>query len=155
MKKSLIWITAGIATVGFAVPAFAARNDSPEHPAPAPVTVATATPTMATANTSNSTAAIVASSDDNIAHDASDDNGIDIATNNSIDDNGIDDTTTNSVEDLSGPCDEAEHSTDPTCTGVTSPSTDVNAAHDANEDNSAHGGGSIDSGHNGGNETDG
>ena len=41
MKKSLIWITAGIATVGFAVPAFAARGDSPEHIAPAPVTVAT------------------------------------------------------------------------------------------------------------------
>jgi hypothetical protein len=154
MKKSLIWITAGIATVGFAVPAFAARGDSPEHIAPAPVTVATA-PTMARSNTVNSTVATVASADDNIAHDATDDNGIGNATSNSVDDNGVDDATKNSVEDLSGPCDEAEHATDPTCTGVTSPSTDGTAAHDATDDNSAHSGGSDDSGHKGGNESDG
>jgi hypothetical protein len=155
MKKSLIWITAGIATVGFAVPAFAARGDSPEHIAPAPVTVATATPTMATSNTVNSTVATVSSTDDNIAHDATDDNGIDNATSNSVDDNGVDDATTNSVEDISGPCDEAEHATDPTCTGIASTSTDDTAAHDANDDNSAHSGGNDGSGQHGGNESDG
>ncbi len=127
MKKSLIWITAGIATVGFAVPAFAARGDSPEHIAPAPVTVVTAAPTMATSNTVSAAVATVASADDNIAHDATDDNGIDNTTSNSVDDNGLDDTTTNSVEDISGPCDEAEHATDPTCTGATAASTDDSA----------------------------
>jgi hypothetical protein len=139
MKKSLIWITAGIATVGFGVPAFAARGDSPEHIAPTQVTVATATPIMATSNTVNpATVATVASADDN---DANDDNSVDNATSNSVDDNGVDDVTTNSVEDISGPCDEAEHATDPTCTGVTATSTD---------DNSVHSGGSDDSGHRGG-----
>jgi hypothetical protein len=167
MNKSLIWITAGIAAVGFAVPAFAARGDSPEHIAPAQVTVATAAPTptlaVAASNAVNPTAAtvaptvapIVASTDDNIAHDATDDN----IAHDATDDNGVDatddDATENSVEDISGPCDEAEHATDPTCTGVAASANNDNSAHDANDDNSAHGGGSDDSGHNGGNETDG
>ena len=123
MKKSLIWITAGIATVGFAVPAFAARGDSPEHIAPAPVTVATAAPTMATSNTVSAAVATVASTDDNAAHNATDDNGIDNTTSNSVDDNGLDDATTNSVEDISGPCDEAEHASDPACVGGGAPKT--------------------------------
>ena len=110
---------------------------------------------MATSNTVNSTVATVASADDSIAHDAADDNGIDNATSNSVEDNGVDDATTNSVDDVSGPCDEAEHATDPTCTGATSASSDDTAAHDANDDDSAHGGGSDDSGHKGGNELDG
>jgi len=164
MKKSLIWITAGVATVGFAVPAFAARGDSPEHVVvPSQVTVTTATPTVATSNTvTSATAATVASTDDNARHDANDDNGVDnTVTSNSIDDdddatddNGVDDATTNSVEDISGPCDEAEHATDPACTGVAASSTDDNGANDANDDNSAHSGGSDDSGHHGGGSDD-
>ena len=36
MKNSLIYITAGVAAVGFAVPAFAAHGDTPEHIEPTP-----------------------------------------------------------------------------------------------------------------------
>ena len=92
MKKSLIWITAGIATVGFGVPAFAARGDSPEHIAPSTVTVATTPPTVAAAPVVAATpaAATVVSTDDNAARDANDDNGVDNTTANSVDDNGID-----------------------------------------------------------------
>ena len=143
MKKSLIWITAGIATVGFGVPAFAARGDSPEHIAPSTVTVATTPATVAAAPVVAATpaAAPVVSNDDN---------GVDNTTANSVDDNGID-ATENSVEDVSGPCDEAEHATDPACAGVTAASTDDGVAHDATDDNSAHSGGGDDaSGHQGG-----
>jgi hypothetical protein len=137
MKKSLIWIAAGVAAVGFAVPAFAAHGDTPEHIVPTSVTVATA-PTIATSNTV----------EDNPARISIDDNGVDAsATVNSV--------TVNSVEDVSGPCDEAEHATDPRCTGATATSTDDNSGHDAGDDNSSHRGGSDDdSGHNRGGDDD-
>jgi hypothetical protein len=147
MKKSLIWITAGIATVGFAVPAFASHGDSPSDITPAQVTVATTATTnsvddTATTNSVDDTAT-TNSVDDSVTTNSVDDD----ATTNSIDD----DATTDSVEDISGPCDEAEHATDPRCTGVAGTSTD-DSGHDANEDNSGHGSensgqGSDDSGH--------
>ena len=100
MKKSLIYITAGIAAVGFGVPAFAAHGDAPRHSVPTQVTVATVAPTIATTN----------SVEDNPAHIGADDNGMDDSvTSNSVEDNparvGVDDNgvdagvTTNTVED--------------------------------------------------------
>jgi len=93
MKKSLIWITAGIATVGFGVPAFAARGDSPEHIAPAKATVPATVATVSTID-DKGVDTTVNSVDDNgvdnpATHDVNDDNGVD-ATVNSIDDNGVD-----------------------------------------------------------------
>ncbi len=171
MKKSLIYITAGIAAVGFAVPAFAAHGDTPEHIVPTPATVAsTTTPTTPTSNsvasvtvatTSNTvedvsgpcdeaehandprcTGATVASTDDNATENSVDDH----ATENSVDD----DATENSVEDVSGNCDEAEHANDASCTGVAAPAVADDSGHDVNDDNSGrHSGGSDDSGHGG------
>ena len=90
MKKSLIYITAGIAAVGFGVPAFAAHGDAPRHSVPTQVTVATVAPTIATTNTV----------EDNTARIGVDDNGTSTsvastATVNSVEDNpariGVDD----------------------------------------------------------------
>ena len=127
MKKSLIYITAGIAAVGFGVPAFAAHGDAPRHSVPTQVTVATVAPTIATTNsvednparigaddngTSNSVASSVTSNsvEDNPARVGVDDDGVDDSvTSNSVEDNparvgvdddGVDDSvTTNTVED--------------------------------------------------------
>ena len=49
MKKSLIWTTAGIAAVGFGVPAFAAQGDAPRPVAPAQVVTVTTPATAAAA----------------------------------------------------------------------------------------------------------
>ncbi|HEY0521727.1 MAG TPA: hypothetical protein VGC84_19705 [Ilumatobacteraceae bacterium] len=165
MKKSLIWITAGVATVGFAVPAFAAHGSAPRHDDPAVVTLASVATT--TANSVQPTIATTTALGDNATQNSVDDNATqnsveDNATQNSVDDNATDnsvddatensvdddatessvddDATENSVEDVSGPCDEAEHANDPRCTNVSPTVTD---------DNSGHGGGSDDSGHGG------
>lgn len=143
MKKSLIWITAGVAAIGFGVPAFAAHGDSPSDTVPTQAPVVAAVP--------------VASIDDNVRSSGVDDNATrnsvdDNVTTNSVDDNvtvnSVDDSATvNSVEDISGPCDEAEHANDPLCTGATVTSTDDNGSHDANDDSSGRHGGNDDSGH--------
>jgi hypothetical protein len=125
MKNSIIWITAGVAAIGFGVPAFAANGDSPSDIAPTRVTVATTTQ--------------VTAPDDSVTTNSVDDS----VTTNSVDDN----TTVNSVEDISGPCDEAEHATDPRCTGAAS-STEDNSGHDSNDDNSGDDGTDDNSGHN-------
>ena len=147
MKKSLIWITAGVATVGFAVPAFAAHGSAPRHDDPAVVTLASVATT--TANSVQPTIATTTALGDTATQNSFDDNATqnsveDNATQNSVDDNAtdnsVDDATENSVEDVSGPCDEAEHANDPRCTNVSPTVTD---------DNSGHGGGSDDSGHGG------
>jgi hypothetical protein len=177
MKKSLIWITAGIAAVGFGVPAFAARGDAPRQIVPAQVTVATATPTTETSNSVDSarvttvTAATTVNTVEDIsgpcdeaehANDprcagvtvASTQNSIDDnATDNSVDDDATDNSvednaTNNSVEDISGPCDEAEHANDPRCTGVNGSSSNDDSGHNGSDDNSGRGG-SDDSGHGG------
>ncbi len=94
MKKSLIWTTAGIAAIGFGVPAFAAHNDDAPRPVlPAQVITVTtpayaATPTNSIDSSSVTTPSTPRSST----------------------------STPDSVEDISGPCDEAEHVNDPRCT---------------------------------------
>ncbi len=154
MKKSLIYIAAGIAAVGFAVPAFAAHGDTPEHIVPSQtpvsqVTVASIPNTITTTPTSNSqsidnapprtpwrTSAVRATRPSTptiprctgVAVASTDDN----ATTNSVDDNA----TSNSVEDISGPCDEAEHANDPRCTGATASAGADDSGHDVNDDNS-------------------
>jgi hypothetical protein len=90
MKKSLITITAGIAAIGFAVPAFAAHGDSPRDVVPTHATVTTGAPISAAPIT---------------------------VTSNSVEDNpariGVDDgVTSNSVEDNSahgGGSDDSGH----------------------------------------------
>ena len=77
--------------------------------------------------------------DDNATENSVDDVDDD-ATENSVDDD--DDATENSVEDVSGNCDEAEHASDPSCTGAAAPANSV-------DDNSGSGG-ADDSGHHGG-----
>jgi hypothetical protein len=133
MKKSLIYITAGIAAVGFAVPAFAAHGDTPEHIAPTQVTVATAAKTVTSAPaTSNTVDSVTVAT-----------------TSNSVEDNA----TSNSVEDISGPCDEAEHANDPRCTGVTTATAGADdSGHDVNDDNPGRHSGSDDSGSHGGSD---
>jgi hypothetical protein len=168
MKKSLIWTTAGIAAIGFGVPAFAARGDShnPVVPAPAVVTVATTptehnsvTPATVTNQTAPASLPVVSvsvptspASTPVSVDDANDDN----ATNNSVEDVNDDDTV-NSVEDVSGQCDEAEHANDPRCTnpGATRTSdnnNNNNSDRGGNNDNIGHDAGD-DSGH--GNSNDG
>lgn len=170
MKRSIIWTTAGIAAIGFAVPAFAANGNSTKPTVPASVTV--------TANTSKnsgtdsardiieaSTVASVAVTPTSVEDNATDNSVDDDATTNSVedisgncdeaehandaactggaqvgDDNEADDDDAN--EDVSGNCDEAEHATDPSCTGAAA--VDDNSGHDASDD-SGHG--SDDSGH--------
>jgi hypothetical protein len=122
--------------------------------APQAVLVAQSAPTVA--------AATPASIDDNSTGNSVDDstrNSVgDDSTSNSVDDstsNSVDDSTRNSVDDISGPCDEAEHATDPRCAGsapVNAPanSTPANSTPDNSipgNDDSGHHGGGDDSGH--------
>jgi hypothetical protein len=103
MKKSLIWITAGVAAVGLGVPAFAAaRDDAPRHDDPSQITTVTAAPITSAA--ANVVAATV--------------------------------TTTAGVEDVSGPCDEVEHATDPRCAGVSVVADDNSVTDNSVTDNS-------------------
>jgi hypothetical protein len=144
MKKSIIWITAGVAAIGFGVPAFAAHGDSPSDITPTRDTVTTNSVDDSVTTNSVDDNATTNSVDDNATMNSVDDN----ATTNSVDDN----TTMNSVEDISGPCDEAEHATDPRCTGAAT-STDDNSGHDGTDDNSGHDGTDDNSGHNGGDDS--
>ena len=108
MKRSIIWTTAGIAAIGFAVPAFAANGNSTNPTVPASVTV-----TANTANNSGTDSARDIIEASTVAPAAVTPTSVDDnATPNSVDD----DTTTNSVEDISGNCDEAEHANDAACT---------------------------------------
>ena len=137
MNKSLIWITAGIAGIGFGIPAFAAmspQNDhpvtttptvvsTPEHPAgddsatslpstPAVISipVVTAAANAPLVTTANSIEDVSGSCSE--PGEATDDRctGVDASDDTN-------DATVNSVEDISGPCDEAEHANDPSCSG--------------------------------------
>ena len=154
MKRSIIWTTAGIAAIGFAVPAFASNGHTTT-----PTTVTVSVPTTATANIAKNSgvdsardiveaAAVTTSSvdDGTTTNSVSDD-----TTTNSIDDNATtnsidDDATTNSVEDISGNCDEAEHANDAACTGAVQ---DDNSGDDDSGQGSDSGHGSDDSGHGG------
>ena len=176
MNKSLIWIAAGVAGIGFGIPAFAAM--SPQEIGP----VTTTTPTVvstpevragddsvtirpsmppvinipvvdAPANvpldtTANSIEDVSGSCAE--AEDATDDRCT------GIDDDASDDTTNatlNSVEDVSGPCDEAEHANDDRCAGADTSTDSAAGTVTVTDDNSGHGtsghGGSDDVNHSG------
>jgi hypothetical protein len=111
MKRSLIWTTAGIDVIGLAAPVFAARGDEPRPEVPTSVSVAMTTPTSPTSAPGNS---------------------VDSVTNNSVTVN----STANSVEDVSGPCDEAEHANDPSCTGAQSSNSTTDDSTDDSTENS-------------------
>jgi hypothetical protein len=113
MKRSLIWTTAGIAAIGFAVPAFAANSNSSNNTKPTvPASVTVTNNTVKNSGTDSARDIIEASTvaTANVTPTSVEDN----ATRNSVDDNA----TTNSVEDISGNCDEAEHANDAACAGT-------------------------------------
>ena len=176
MKKSAIWTTAGIAAVGFGVPAYAAISSPHEvkQIAPTPIVTVPTTEDSATVtslddskvtvvstpatlptisltvnSTSNSVEDVSGNCDE--AEHANDAACAGAAT--SVDD----DATPNSVEDVSGNCDEAEHANDAACVGGGTPvdnsthtSVDDNP-HTSVDDSSGHGGsgGADDSSHGG------
>jgi len=121
MKKSLIWTTAGIAVIGISGPVFAAHraDDRPVVSTPASTVVASTTPASNSVQpvTVNSVEDRTSNSvtDDSVTDDSVTSSSVD---DNGVDDNGVDDNTVTTVEDISGPCDEAEHANDPSCTGV-------------------------------------
>ncbi len=148
MKKSLIWTTAGIAAVGFGVPAFAAQGDAPRPVAPAQVVTM---PTPATAAAAVMVPAAVASTPTSV-EDTLDATETSESTEVEADDateNSADDATENSTEDVSGNCDEAEHASDPSCTTAGASNTD-NGNNDANSGRGGNDGSDDGSGHHGG-----
>ena len=179
MKKSLIWTTAGIAAVGFGVPAYAAISSPHEvkQIAPTPVVTVPTTEDSATVTSLDDskvtvvstpatlpTISLTVNSTSNSVEDVSGncdeaEHANDAAcagTATSVDD----DATPNSVEDVSGNCDEAEHANDAACVGGGTPvdksthtSVDDNP-HTSVDDSSGHGGsggsgGADDSSHGG------
>jgi hypothetical protein len=168
MKRHLIWIIAGTAAIGMAVPAFAAVQlaatpddngvtgeirgncDEAEHAADSEcLTVTISAPSTATPTTieimvpstsvpSNTTVGTVP------ANTVPDNTTANTVPANTVPDN----TVANSLPgDISGPCDEAEHANDARCTG-TSPGVDDDSGHDGVDDDSGHNGGDDDgSGH--------
>ena len=165
MKKSAIWTTAGIAAVGFGVPAYAAISSPQEVKQIAPSAVVTVPTTEDSAtvtslddskvtvvstpaslptisltvnSTSNSVEDVTGNCDE--AEHANDAACAGTAT--SVDD----DATSNSVEDVSGNCDEAEHANDAACASGATPvdnsthtSVDDNP-HTSVDDSAGHGG---------------
>jgi hypothetical protein len=171
MKRHLIWIIAGAAAIGVAVPAFAAVQpstpddngipgevrgncDEAEHAGdPECLTVVVAAPSAVTPSTSSVTPGTAPS------NTAPSNTVPDNTTGNTAPGNTVPDNTTagtvpgNSVPgDISGPCDEAEHANDPRCTGAAT-SDDGSGRHSGDDDGSGHsdddnsGRGGDDSGH--------
>ncbi|MEP7114748.1 MAG: hypothetical protein ABI862_15885 [Ilumatobacteraceae bacterium] len=166
MKKSIIWTTAAVATVGFGVPAVAAMattgpvrqiapapvvtvgssDDSTSSTAPHTTVSVVSTPaalptiSLPVSTTANSTANSV----EDISGNCDEAEHADDAACAGANAPGVTvNSTENNVKDVSGNCDEAEHANDPSCTG-----TDT-----AVDDNS--GPGSDDSGHNGSDDNSG
>ena len=128
----------------------------PATPAAAPALRPTVSIDDSTTNSIDDSA--TANSVEDSTDNSIDDNGDDATDNTLSDDdtkNSVDDTTSNSVEDVSGPCDEAEHANDPTCTAASATvnSVDDNSAQGVNsgavDDSGHHNGGADDSGHGG------
>lgn len=154
MKKSVIWIGAGVAGIGLGIPAYAAMSPQEDAPRPKMSTTVVTLPdvgddtvTTAASIPSPVVTATAPNTIEDSTHDSLDDsthNSIDDSTQNSIED-PVDDntavTTSNTVEDVSGPCDEAEHANDPRCGAA--PSTDDNSGRDrggrGSDDASGHG----------------
>ncbi len=180
MKRHLIWIIAGTAAIGLAVPAFAAVGpgatpddngtpgevrgncDEAEHagdpncvtvnvPAPtAAVTPATAATTQVTVPSSTTPATVPSNTVPANTVPAN------TAPANTVPDNTTVGTapsnTVNSVPgDISGPCDEAEHANDPRCTGA-APSDDNSGRGD--DDGDGDDGDGDDSGRHSGGDDD-
>jgi uncharacterized membrane protein YgcG len=147
MKRSIIWTTAGIAAIGFGVPAFAARNATrPAAPVPvlAPVVTAASIPTPSASvsvptPSVSVTAATVTTPSTPVSLPV---------VSLSVPDVSV--STSNSVEDISGPCDEAEHANDPRCTGQSTADDSSGRRQGGGDGNGRHGGGGDDSGHHGG-----
>ena len=118
MKKSLIWTTAGIAAVGFGVPAYAAISSPHEvkQIAPTPVMTVPTTEDSATVTSLDDSKVTVVSTPATLPT-------ISLTVN----------STSNSVEDVSGNCDEAEHANDAACAG-TATSVDDDATSNSVED---------------------
>ena len=110
VKRSIIWTTAGIAAVGFGVPAYAAITTPHEmlQIAPTPVeTVAPATDDNATVTSLDDSTVTLASTPASLPTISLSIPSSDDPTSNSVDDNATgssvgDDATPNSVEDVSG-----------------------------------------------------
>jgi hypothetical protein len=177
MKRHLIWIIAGAAAIGVAVPAFAAVQpartpddngipgevrgncDEAEHagdaeclvvtvPATSQVTVSMpSVPTTASATAGTVPSNTVAANTVPSSTVASD-----TVPSNTVPDN----TVANSLPgDISGPCDEAEHANDPRCTGA-APSDDDSGRHSGDDDSSGrHSGDDDSSGHGGDDDSSG
>ena len=118
MKKSAIWTTAGIAAVGFGVPAYASVSSPHEvkQIAPTPVVTVPTTEDSATVTSLDDSKVTVVSTPASLPT-------ISLTVN----------STSNSVEDVSGNCDEAEHANDAACAG-TATSVDDDATPNSVED---------------------
>ena len=118
MKKSLIWTTAGIAAVGFGVPAYAAISSPHEvkQIAPTPIVTVPTTEDSATVTSLDDSKVTVVSTPATLPT-------ISLTVN----------STSNSVEDVSGNCDEAEHANDAACVGGGTPVD--NSTHTSVDDN--------------------
>ena len=154
MKKSVIWTTAGIAAVGFGVPAYAAVSSPHEVEQIAPTAVVTVPTTEDSATVTSldeskvtvvstpaslPTISLTVNSTSNSVEDVSGncdeaEHANDAAcagTATSVDD----DATSNSVEDVSGNCDEAEHANDAACVGAGGATPVDNSTHTSVDDN--------------------
>ena len=168
VKKSAIWTAAGIAAVGFGVPAYAAISSPHEvkQIAPTPVEPVVSVDDNSTGTSLDDSEVTVVSAPNTLptislsvpTSDDSTSDSVEDATGTSVDD----DATSNSVEDVSGNCDEAEHANDAACAGSGSPVGDNthtsvdDSPHTSVDDNSGGGsnsgtGGSDGSGHGGSN----
>ena len=118
MKKSAIWTTAGIAAVGFGVPAYASVSSPHEvkQIAPTPVVTVPTTEDSATVTSLDDSKVTVVSTPASLPT-------ISLTVN----------STSNSVEDVSGNCDEAEHANDAACAGGATPVD--NSTHTSVDDN--------------------
>jgi uncharacterized membrane protein YgcG len=177
VKRHLIWIIAGTAAIGLAVPAFAAVGpsatpnddgtpgevrgncDEAEHAGdPDCLTVNVQAPaaavTPATAATVQVTVPSTSVPSNTTPATVPANTVANTVPDNTTRDNGTVGTaptnTVNSVPgDISGPCDEAEHANDPRCTGA-APSDDSSGHNSGDDDSGHHSGGDDDSGHHGG-----
>jgi hypothetical protein len=166
MKRHLIWIIAGAAAIGVAVPAFAAVQPAPtpddnsipgevrgncdeaEHAGdPECLTVTVAAPSAVTPSTSNITVPTASVTPGTAPTNTVPDNTtVNTAVNTVPDNTTVGTAPSNTVGtvpgnslpgDISGPCDEAEHANDPRCTGAAS-SDDGAGRHSGDDDGSGH-----------------
>ena len=170
MNKSLIWIAAGVAGIGFGIPAYAAMSSNNAPPTIAPVSTVVSTPTVVSvpksATTPSTPAAVVSvpvamAPVVSTATAAEDTSSSCTEPGHATDDRctGVDgpdvssDATETSVEDVSGSCDEPEHVNDDRCIAANSSTVTVTDDH-SGQGTSGHGAddGANHSGHGGSND---